>query len=73
MQQTAGGILLTTSSTPKMDDALIGSVVAVGEEVDCGVDVGDQIMYTKYGSSDIEGPDGELSFVAQASILAKIS
>lgn len=72
-QKTAGGILLTSSANPKMDDALIGAVLAIGEDVDCGVAVGDQVLYTKYGSSDMEGPDGELSFVAQKSILAKLS
>lgn len=56
-----------------MEDAHIGSVVAVGEDVDIGVAVGDMVLYTKYGSSDIEVPNGEVSFVAQKSILAKLS
>lgn len=73
MQKTAGGILLTSSATPKMDDALIGTVMAVGNEVDIGVSVGDLVLFTRYGSSDVEVPDGEVCFVAQKSILAKLS
>ena len=30
-------------------------------------------MFTKYGSSDIETEEGSVSFVAQKSILAKLS
>lgn len=56
-----------------MDDALVGTVVAVGEDVDVGVAVGDLVLFTKYGSSDIEVPNGEVCFVAQKSILAKLS
>lgn len=56
-----------------MDDAHIGTVVAVGEDVDCGVGVGDMVLFTKYGSSDIEVPNGEVCFVAQKSILAKLA
>ncbi|KAG7669294.1 hypothetical protein Ndes2526B_g05596 [Nannochloris sp. 'desiccata'] len=72
-EKTAGGILLTSSSTPRMEDALIGTVMAVGDEVDIGVSTGDMVLFTKYGSSDIEVPNGEVCFVAQKSILAKLS
>jgi chaperonin GroES len=72
-EKTAGGILLASSSAPKMDDAHIGTVVAVGEDADVGVKVGDMVLFTKYGSSDIEVPDGEVCFVAQKSILAKLA
>ena len=56
-----------------MDDAIIGTVVSVGEDVDIGVSVGDMVLFTKYGSSDIEVPNGEVCFVAQKSVLAKLS
>lgn len=71
-QKTSGGILLTTSSAPAMQDAIIGTVMAVGDEVDIGVKAGDQVLFSKYGSSDIEVPNGEVCFVAQKSILAKL-
>jgi len=56
-----------------MDGALTGTVVAVGDEVDIPIAAGDNVLYTKYGSSDIETDDGDVSFVAQKSILAKLS
>ncbi|PRW56031.1 elongation factor mitochondrial [Chlorella sorokiniana] len=72
--KTAGGILLApTSSGRSMQDALVGTVVAVGDDVDLGVAVGDRVLFSKYGSSDLEVPDGEVCFVAQKSILAKLS
>ncbi|EFN58613.1 hypothetical protein CHLNCDRAFT_140815 [Chlorella variabilis] len=73
-KQTAGGILLSpTSSGKSMQDALVGTVLAVGEDVDIGVAAGDRVLFSKYGSSDVEVPDGEICFVAQKSILAKLS
>jgi len=56
-----------------MEDAHVGTVVAIGDEVDLGVVVGDMVLFTKYGSSDLEVPNGEVCFVAQKSILAKLS
>lgn len=48
---TAGGILLAGSSGSKPGaDALIGKVVALGPEVDCGVAVGDTVLFSKYSS-----------------------
>ncbi|KAI7843931.1 hypothetical protein COHA_002471 [Chlorella ohadii] len=72
--KTAGGILLApTSSGRSMQDALVGTVLAVGDDVDVGVAVGDRVLFSKYSSSDLEVPDGEVCFVAQKSILAKLS
>lgn len=65
--------MLTSPQTPRMDDAIIGTILAVGDEVDVGVNAGDMVLFTKYGSSDMEVPDGQVSFVAQKSILAKLS
>ena len=49
------------------------AVLAVGEEVDIGVAKGDRVLFSKYSSSDVEVPDGEVCFVAQKSVLAKLS
>lgn len=50
--KTAGGILLTASGGGKgMQDALIGTVLAVGEECDIGVAAGDKVLFSKYSSS----------------------
>ena len=75
-QTTAGGIILpgTAKGGPGgMAEAYIGSVMAVGEDVDIGVAVGDTVLFSKYSSSDIEVPDGQVCFVAQKSIMAKLS
>lgn len=71
---TAGGILLASSGGSRMgQDALVGEVLALGPEVDCGVAVGDSVLFSKYSSSDVEAPAGEVCFVAQKSVLAKLS
>jgi len=76
MQTTDGGIILSTkTSTPSMSlqDALIGVVVAVGSEVDIKVQKGDKVLYSKYSTSDVAIPDGDVTFVAQKSVLATLS
>lgn len=72
-QVTAGGILLASSSKPALADALVGTVLAVGDDVDIGVAQGDTVLFSKYSSSDVEAPSGEVCFVAQKSVLAKLS
>jgi chaperonin GroES len=77
-EKSAGGVILTGSSASegqfgRGDQVLTGTVVRVGEEADVDVSPGDMIMFTKLGSSDIETDDGSVSFVAQRSILAKLS
>ncbi len=76
MQKSAGGLLLTSSSAvPNMQDAIIGKVLAVGgalsEEVK--VKVGDKVLYSKYSTSDVETASGNITFVAEKSILAVLS
>lgn len=65
--------VLFCSSKPSMSDALIGTVVAVGEECDLGLEKGDTVLFSKYSSSDLETASGEVCFVAKRSILAKLS
>lgn len=74
--KSAGGVILTAgagASAGMGDGVLTGTVVSVGEDVDVGVAAGDLVLFTKYGSSDIETDEGSVSFVAQKSILAKLS
>lgn len=73
MQQTEGGILLPSSATKGVHSAHIGEVLALGDDTDDGVKVGDKILYTKSQSSDVETADGNITFVAQKSILAILS
>lgn len=73
-QVSAGGILLAGSPKQAMADALVGEVLAVGEDVELpGVSKGDTVLFSKYSSSDVAVPDGEVCFVAQRSVLAKLS
>jgi len=73
--KSAGGILLTATSNNSMgEDSFVGTVLAVGDEVELeGVKVGDRVLFSKYGSSNIEVPDGEVCFVQQRSVMAKLS
>lgn len=59
-----------------MQDALIGKVVAVGSAVnvqEVNVKVGDNVLYSKYSTSDVETEGGAITFVAEKSILAVLS
>lgn len=47
--------------------------MAVGEGVDIAVKVGDRVLYQKYSSADVETGLGNLTFVAQKSIMATLS
>lgn len=74
LQKSAGGVILAGSSNQNSyEDALLGTIVAVGEDVEIEVAAGDQVLYAKHGSSDIETEEGNVSFVVQKSILAKLS
>ena len=78
-EKSAGGVILSAGisggATLPQQDALVGTVVAVGEEVALeGVSVGDSVLFSKYSSSDVSLPDGgEVCFVAEKSVLAKLS
>ena len=51
----------------------MGEVVAVGKDVDIKVKKGDKVVYSKYSTSDVSIPDGDVTFVAQKSVLATLS
>jgi len=78
-EKSAGGVILSaglsSGTTMPLQDALVGTVVAVGEEVALeGVSVGDAVLFVKYSASDVSLPDdGEVCFVAEKSVLAKLS
>jgi chaperonin GroES len=72
-QVTEGGLLLTSGATKAMQDADLGKVLAKGEDVDVAVNVGDTVLFSRYSTSDVKLPEGEIVFVAQKSILAVLS
>lgn len=53
-------------------DAHIGEVVAVGQDVDLDVKAGDWIVFQKYAMAEVEVQEGNILFVAQKSVVAKL-
>lgn len=47
-------------------------MLAVGTEVKLQVSVGDKVVFNKYAMAEVEVPDGDIIFVAEKSILAKL-
>ncbi len=74
---TAGGIVLPDAAQEKPQR---GKVVAVGagKLLDSGnrgelsVGIGDEVIYGKYGGSDIEVDGNELKILRESDILAKV-
>ncbi len=73
---TKGGIVLPATAKEKPQE---GEVLAVGpgkrndkgEPVAMDVKVGDTVLYTKYGGSEIKVDGEELIILSESSILAK--
>ena len=65
---------MSSGATQHIHDASIGTVVSVGADAsESGVKPGDVVIFSKYSTSDIKVPDGEVVFVAQKSLLAILS
>ena len=65
--------MLTGGATIGIQEAIIGKVLAKGSDVDIAVNVGDTVIFSKYSTSDVKVPDGEVIFVAQKSVFAVLS
>lgn len=70
--RTAGGILLPKGPPKSNSDAHFGEVIAVGSGVTLGLAAGDKVVFNKYAMAEVEVPDGDIIFVAEKSILAKL-
>jgi chaperonin GroES len=76
-ERTAGGIVLPDTAKEKPQR---GTVVAVGpgklldngKRGELSVTVGDQVIYGKYGGSDIEVDGEEVKILRESDILAKV-
>ena len=76
-ETTAGGIVLPDSAKEKPQR---GTVVAVGpgklldsgNRGELGVDVGDTVIYGKYGGSDLEVDGNDVKILRESDILAKV-
>lgn len=72
LQSTPGGILLPESSQAMGMESLVGKVLHVGSAVKAKFSLGDLVLYSRYNSTDVEAAEGEVSFVAESSIVAKL-
>lgn len=76
-ERTAGGIVLPDSAKEKPQR---GTVVAVGsgklldngKRGELSVQVGDQVIYGKYGGTDIEVNGEDVKILRESDILAKV-
>ena len=76
-EKTAGGIVLPDAAQEKPQR---GSVVAVGpgrlldsgERCAIAVSVGDEVLFGKYGGTDIEVEGEEVKILRESDILAKV-
>ena len=76
-ERTAGGIVLPDSAKEKPQR---GTVVAVGagklldngKRGELSVRIGDQVIYGKYGGTDIEISGEEVKILRESDILAKV-
>jgi chaperonin GroES len=76
-QTTAGGIVLpdTAKEKPQRGTVLAvgpGKLLDSGERGSLSVAVGDEVIYGKYGGSDIEIDGDEVKILRESDILAKV-
>ena len=77
-EKTAGGIVLpdTAKEKPQRGKVLAvgpGKLLDSGERAPMGVKKGDQVLYAKYGGTEIEIDGTEVVILRESDILAKIS
>ncbi len=75
---TAGGIVLPGSAQEKPQRGTIlavgpGKLLESGERGELSVSVGDEVIYGKYGGTDIEVDGDEVKILRETDILAKVS
>lgn len=73
---TASGIVLPDTAQEKPQR---GRVLAVGDgrwedgtRVPVAVEVGDEVIYSKYGGTEVTSPDGDVLILSEQDILAKV-
>ncbi|MGY8769857.1 MAG: co-chaperone GroES [Pirellulales bacterium] len=76
-QTTAGGIVLPDSAQEKPQRGTIlavgpGRLLESGARAELSVSIGDEVIYGKYGGSDIEIDDEQYKILRESDILAKI-
>jgi chaperonin GroES len=76
-ERTAGGIVLpdTAKEKPQRGKVLAvgpGKLLESGKRGELSVQVGDQVIYGKYGGTDIEVSGDEVKILRESDILAKV-
>ena len=74
---TAGGIVLPETAKEKPQKGTVlavgpGRMLDSGERSPVGVKVGDQVLFGKYGGTDIEVDGEDVKILRESDILAKI-
>jgi len=74
---TAGGIVLPDSAKEKPQRGTViavgpGKLLDSGERGDLSVAVGDEVIYGKYGGTEIEIDGNEVKILRESDILAKV-
>jgi chaperonin GroES len=77
-ETTAGGIVLpdTAKEKPQRGKVLAvgpGRLLDSGERVKIGVSVGDEVLFGKYGGTEIEVEGQEVKILRESDILAKVA
>ena len=76
-EMTAGGIVLPDTAKEKPQRGKIvavgpGKLLDNGERADMSVAVGDEVIYGKYGGTDIEVNGEDVKILRESDILAKV-
>ncbi len=76
-ETTAGGIVLPDAAQEKPQSGNVvatgpGRLLESGERCPVAVEVGDEVLYGKYGGTDIEVSGKEVKILRESDILAKI-
>jgi chaperonin GroES len=76
-ETTAGGIVLPDAAKEKPQRGTIvavgpGKLLDSGSRGELSVSVGDEVIYGKYGGSDIEVDGDEVKILRETDILAKV-
>jgi len=77
-EMTAGGIVLPDAAQEKPQRGTIlavgpGRLLDTGERGSLSVTVGDEVIYGKYGGTEIEVDGEEVKILRESDILAKVS
>ena len=76
-ETTAGGIVLPDSAQEKPQRGKViavgpGKLLDSGQRGDLSVSVGDEVIFGKYGGTEIEIDGGEVKILRESDILAKV-